>query len=324
LAQVGMLRRRALGPFAELVLGVARDPAMLIYLDSRTKRRLHPNENFAREVMELFCLGIGNYDEHDVQQVARCFTGWEVRSGQFRFNPRQHDQGEKQFLGRRGDYDGADAVRIIVDQPAAGEFIATKLYQYYVADERPTAALLRPLARHLTDNEFTIEAGLRRLLTSNLFYSPLAVGRKVRSPVDLAMGLLRSLEATCSLPELVDALGPLGHTPFYPPNVKGWEGGRAWINSTTLLGRANLVHRVLNGKATRFSGDSLGEFADRRCPADAEACVEWLAELLLAAPLCEGSQALLKRLADARQHDRGRQVAEVVHVMSTLPEFQLA
>ncbi|HND54275.1 MAG TPA: DUF1800 domain-containing protein, partial [Pirellulaceae bacterium] len=236
-----ILRRHALGSFREMTHEIARDPAMLLYLDSATNRRSHPNENFARELMELFCLGLGKYTEKDIQELARCFTGWEVSHERFRFNRFQYDTGEKSFLGRTGAFDGKAGVDIVLDQPAVGLFVAGKLVRHFVSDELPlTDELLTPLAQRFRETRGDLRATVTMLLGSNLFFSSVAsVGAKLRSPVELAVGVLRSCEATTNMTQLSDQLAELGQLPFYPPNVKGWPGGRAWINAATLVGRVN-------------------------------------------------------------------------------------
>jgi uncharacterized protein (DUF1800 family) len=328
LDQNALLRQKGAGKFQEMVKAVSRDLAMLIYLDSTTNRRIHPNENYGRELMELFCLGVGNYTEKDVKEVARAFTGWEVISDRFQFNAPQHDTDNKTFLGQTGNFDGDDAIRIILDQPAAANFIARKLMRYFVFDE-PAApdALVEPIAKELRENGFHIGITLRRMLGSNLFFSEYAVGRKVRSPVELGMGLLVSLGATTNLVSLNQATAELGQGLFFPPNVKGWDGGRAWINSSTLLGRANLVAQILTAGETNFdhAGGSLAAAADRagaRSPAET---VDWLLELLVAVPVPKEAREALLSLAGGpgTPEDRSTRIVNVIRTIGTLPEFQL-
>lgn len=318
LQQNRMLRRHALGDFAALVREISRDPAMLIYLDSATNRKAHPNENYAREVMELFCLGEGNYTEKDVQELARCFTGWEVVRRQFKFNSRQHDPGKKSVLGKAGEFGGEEAVGIVLEQAAAPRFIARKLVRYFVFDEPvPSDELVEPLAAMLRENGWKIGPVVARLLGSNLFFSEHAIGRKVRSPIDVAVGLLRTLEASTDAHFLATELGPLGHAVFFPPNVKGWDGGRAWINSATLLGRANLVRQLLSHEKTRFARGTLAALAERAGARGPEATVDWLIGLLLAVPVQADARARLITLA------KGGTLEEVIHAISTLPEYHL-
>ncbi len=323
LDQNNLLRRGALGPFGQLTQDIARDAAMLVYLDSATNRKAHPNENFARELMELFCLGVGNYTERDVQELARCFTGWEVSRNMFRFNDQQHDFGSKTILGKSGVFDGGDAIKIVVKQPAAARFIAAKLVRFFVTDDPDVPdSLIEPLAVILRENDFVISHAVRRLLHSQLFFSPYAVGRKIRSPVELAVGLLRALDGGTNFQTLAAALRETNQSLFFPPSVKGWDGGRTWINSSTLVSRANLVRHVIRDAQSKFGGGTLAGWADRHQLQQPEKFVDALAELLLAAPLPSEVRAQLIALA-AAPGDRNRQLGELLHAMSTLPEFQL-
>jgi uncharacterized protein (DUF1800 family) len=332
LDQNDLLRSKARGKFEDMVRQVSRDPAMLVYLDSTTNRRIHPNENYGRELMELFCLGVGNYTERDIKEVARAFTGWEVLAQQFHFNASQHDTSPKTILGSTGNFDGDDAVRIILAQPASPRFIARKLVRYFVFDEPAGAGLpdglVEPVARDLREHEFEIGPVVRRILGSNLFFSDHAVGRKIRSPVGLGVGLLRALGMSTNLVKLSQGMTDLGQGLFYPPNVKGWDGGRAWINSATLLGRANLVRQTLLAGETSFdkAGGSLAIAADRAGATTPEQTIDWLSDLLLAVAPPEETRAQLARIAagaDGGPADRGQRLAQVIHVMSALPEFQL-
>lgn len=318
LQQNRTLRRHALGDFSAMVQEISRDAAMLIYLDSVTNRKSHPNENYAREVMELFCLGEGNYSEKDVQELARCFTGWEVVRRQFKFNSRQHDTGKKSVLGKTGEFGGEQAVAIVLEQAAAPRFIVRKLVRYFVFDEPAASdALLEPLAAMLREGGWKIGPVVARILGSNLFFSEHAVGRKVRSPIDVAVGLLRTLEASTDAHFLAAELEQLGQIVFFPPNVKGWDGGRVWINSATLLGRANLVRQLLSHEKTRFARGTLAALAERAGAKGPEATADWLVGLLLAVPVQADARARLVSLA------KSGKLEEVIHAISTLPEFHL-
>lgn len=321
LAQNQLLRRLACGRFEELVQEVSRDPAMLLYLDAASSRKAHPNENYARELMELFCLGEGRYTEQDIREIARCFTGWEVRRGEYRFNRYQHDSGEKQFLGKAGVFGGEDAVRIVMEQPSAPEFLTEKLLRFLVMDE-PTdpTVLCAPLARQFRDSGLELRLLLRTMLTSRLFFAPESRGRRVRSPVELAIGLLRCLNGSTNTVALATTLQQLGQGLFYPPSVKGWDGGRTWINSSTLLGRSNLVRALLSGPGTRFGRTSLREYLAARNLRTPEQILEELQLLLFAVPpppaALESIAALLRPGTDAA-------LTAGLHALCTLPEFQL-
>jgi uncharacterized protein (DUF1800 family) len=325
LAQNNLLREHALGDFASLVQQISCDPAMLIYLDSATNRKAHPNENYARELMELFCLGEGNYTEHDVTEVARCFTGWEVRRDRYRFNKYEHDSGNKSFLGATGDFDGADAVRIVLQQPAAPRFIARKLFQFFICDEpSPPEALIEPLAVAFRESDLNVGTLVRKIVGSELFFSDAVIGRKIRSPADVAIGLLRAFDGSADANMLATGMAEIGQSLLYPPNVKGWPGGRNWIDSSTLLGRANLVRRLLDDGKTRFGGGSLTDYAKRSGVSESpEAQVEWIANLLLAIPMSSEVQTRIVALAGDERDDEKR-LRNIVYIVCSLPEFQLA
>jgi uncharacterized protein (DUF1800 family) len=319
-----MLRELALGEFVKLAHAISRDPAMLIYLDSATNRKRHPNENFARELMELFCLGTGNYTEQDIREIARCFTGWEVRRRKFTFNKYQHDKGEKSFLSRSGTFGGEDAVDVVVDHPAAANFIAGKLVRFFVFDDSEIpAALLKPLADDFRKHDLNIRHLVDRILRSRLLHSEYSYGRKIRSPVELGLGLLRALEGSANTIRLVEEMESLGQALFFPPSVKGWDGGRAWINSSTLLGRANMVGRIVRDEEARFAGGQLSDLAKKHAVASANEIVDWLTELLIAVPIADDVREQLIDTARQAKDNPNKQMTEVIHMIGTLPEFQL-
>lgn len=251
-----LLRRHALGSFSTLVHEVAKDPAMIIYLDSATNRRGQPNENFAREVMELFTLGEGHYTEQDVKEAARAFTGWSIdpATGDYRWRPFAHDDGEKTVLGQRGNFDGDQVLDILQAQPATAEFISAKLWREFVSPD-PEPVEIKRIARRFRDSGYDIRRVLGDLLASRAFWRPENRGVLVKSPVELVVGTLRTLEvrADDGLP-LVFAVRNLGQDLFAPPNVRGWPGGETWINSTTLLGRKQFLERLLRSEGPRAPG----------------------------------------------------------------------
>ncbi len=323
LDQNNLLRKYALGDFRAMVQGIARDPAMLIYLDSITNRKAHANENFARELMELFCLGEGNYSEKDVQELARCFTGWEIKSKQFKFNRFQHDDGEKSILAKQGKFPDGDAIDWVLGQPSASKFIATKLFQQFIWDEpAPPEELIGQLATTLQEG-WNIGAVVKQMLASELFFSPMTMARKVRSPVDFGVGLLRSLEGAANAPQLAEAMQQIGQGLFYPPNVKGWDGGRTWINASTILGRANLVSQLLSDGKTRFGGKKLDAYLVSLGAKSREERLALLERLLLAVPLPEAQRATLNGLAKRASSDE-KASEELLRALVALPEYQLA
>lgn len=234
------LRREALGDFRDLVLAVSRDPAMILWLDNQQNRKGHPNENFARELMELFTLGEGNYSEADVREAARAFTGWHQDEIRFVFNREAHDVGPKTILGQRGNFDGDDVVDIVLQQPQAKRFLATKLLKFFVMPA-PNDDLIDEAAQVLADCNLEIKWFLRTLLQSKAFYSDEAMNSKIKSPVEFVVGALRDLDAVFPGQELAELMAGMGQELFAPPSVKGWDGERDWVSSSAWLARGRFA-----------------------------------------------------------------------------------
>jgi uncharacterized protein (DUF1800 family) len=251
--QNALFRQHAVGNFAELLHAVARDPAMVIYLDSASNRKGSPNENFAREVMELFTLGEGNYGEQDIREAARAFTGWslDTQTGEFVFRPAAHDDGEKTVLGRTGRFGGDQVLDILLEQPQAAEYIVSKLWREFVSPQ-PDRAEVKRIAAAFRDSRYDIRAALREMLISEAFYARENRGALIKSPVDLVVGTLRQFQfRTGDVLPFVFATSELGQVLFAPPNVKGWPGGEAWINSSTLLMRKVFLERLFRVEELR-------------------------------------------------------------------------
>ncbi len=259
LDQIMLFRRRGLGPFADLVQRVAKDPAMLIWLDGNLNRAGKPNENFARELMELFTLGIGNYSEDDIKQAARAFTGWHVRGISFWFNRRAHDFGDKSLLKRARVKTGEEVVDICVRHPASSRFIARKLFTFFVHPQ-PSDRLTDALAALYERSDRDVGRYLGVLLRSRVFHGEDARRAIIASPVDFAIGTLRSLEAGAAPGKLAERLRDMGQELFRPPNVKGWDGHRAWINSTSLIARLRFTLDLVEEEpiGARVPWDRLG------------------------------------------------------------------
>lgn len=245
-----LLRREALGNFGTLLHAISRDPAMLVYLDNAGSRRQAPNENFAREVMELFTLGEGRgYGERDIKEAARAFTGWSLDRDtlEFTFRRMWHDRGEKTVLGRTGRFDGDDVLDILLARPETAELVVTKLWKELVSPT-PEAAQVERIAAAFRAARYEVKPMLRAMLLSESFWAPGNRGALIKSPLELVLGTLRTFEIRpASLRPAVVATALLGQNPMSPPNVKGWPGGEAWIDSATLLGRKQIVERVFRG-----------------------------------------------------------------------------
>ena len=244
-----LFRANALGNLRDLTWKVSIDPAMLIYLDNARNLASHPNENYARELMELFTLGVDHYTEEDVRQGARAWTGWIVdrRSGQARFIPRRHDSGTKTYLGQTGNWTGSDVVNMIFRQPACATFFAGSLLNYFVYNN-PEPELVEAVASLLRTHDYELRPVLSTLLRSNLFYSARAYRALVKSPVEFVVGTHQAF----GLPQ-IGALGQralvqMAQILFEPPNVAGWPGGANWLTSQTLLARENFVAGLVNSQ----------------------------------------------------------------------------
>lgn len=247
LAQNELLRRECLGNFRDLVLGVSKDCAMLVYLDGNRNSKERPNENYARELMELFTLGVGNYTETDVKEAARAFTGWGIEDGAFVFRRRQHDPGEKTFLGRKGRYDGEDIVDIILDQPQCSKYIASRILGFFVRPE-PEKELVDALAYELRKNKYELAPTMKTLFRSQAFYHADSRGTLVKGPVELLVSSARRFGVTVeNLLAAERAMAAMGQELMQPPNVKGWPGGAKWINTATLFSRYNFVSTLIQG-----------------------------------------------------------------------------
>ncbi len=246
LQQLELFHAHGNGSFRDLMVAVAQDPAMLAFLDAGVNVKGAPNENFAREIMELFTMGVGNYSEQDIREAARAFTGWNFDGLEFVVNEDQHDAGEKQFLGQHGNFDGIEVIDIIMDQPVTAEYMAAKLYRFFVR-QQISPALQAELGNVLRDADYDVASFLETLFLSRDFYSPASVGTHIKSPVELAVSTYRKLglDDAPGVPDFNRATGALGQTLLRPPTVAGWGEGQSWITPGLLLERGNFARDVL-------------------------------------------------------------------------------
>jgi hypothetical protein len=246
LGQLELFQKQGTGNFKDLTVAVAQDPAMLSFLDAGVNVKGASNENFAREIMELFTMGVGNYTEKDIREAARAFTGWNYVDTKFVVNKDQHDDGEKTFLGKTGHFDGVDVINIIMEQPVTSDFIAGKIYRFFVR-QQVSPEFQKQLGKVLRDNNYELKPLLERIFLSRDFYSPASVGTQIKSPVELAISTYRKLgqKSVPGVPDFNLATGALGQQLFSPPTVAGWAGGQSWITPGLLLERANFVRDVL-------------------------------------------------------------------------------
>ncbi|MEN0020698.1 MAG: DUF1800 domain-containing protein [Planctomycetota bacterium] len=255
-----MFRANALGNFGDLLFKIIRDPAMIAYLDNDNSRKGRPNENLARELMELFSLGVGNYTERDIKEGARALTGYTFSGNEFEFQQQNHDSGNKRILGASGNLDGDGFVRAILEERDTSEFMAWKLYSFFALDvpiesrqrDSDTNKVIRSMAGDMLRNRYEIKPVLRRLFKSEHFYSDAVVGQQIKSPAELIIGAIRSLRTPArDLSILLDAMDLMGQNLLFPPSVAGWSGGRSWINTSTLFVRQNILAYLLTGKKPR-------------------------------------------------------------------------
>jgi uncharacterized protein (DUF1800 family) len=337
LGQYELMRRHALGNFASLLAEMSRDPAMMIWLDTRASKKGSPNENYARELMELFSLGIGHYTEKDIREAARAFTGWDIKGSEAVFNEKEHDSGTKTIFGKAGPWQGQDIVRICLEQPAAAPFIVTKLFRFLISETLPAMPeLIDPLAEQFRSSGWNIGALVRTILSSRLFFSQEAYRARVKSPVEFALGIVRGLEGRVGTSALALALEELGQNIFYPPSVKGWDGGQAWLNGQTFLVRQNMALALTSTEDSRFgSRTDPAALARRLGKTTDEELFELFVRLFLQGDVPESTRQRLREYltrsqtqpvpvfwtkADGADH----RVRTLCYLVLTLPEFQLA
>ena len=331
-----ILRSYALGDFGDFIKAVSKEASMLKYLNNKQNRKSKPNENFARELMELFTLGEGHYTEDDVKESARAFTGYNHNfEGEFVLRLRQHDEGFKTFFGHTGRYDGDDIIDIILEQKQCARFICQKIYKYFVNDTIDEARV-----NELTDvfyENYNIELLMRHLFMANWFYDEVNIGSKIKSPIEFLIGMVNTVPVEFKKTiDVIKIQKLLGQVLLHPPNVAGWEGGRSWIDSNTIMMRLKLPSVILAN--ARISLTEKGEFEDsfdtyysrKKRNKFVTATVDWkafesnyknvstnnLKSLLIRSKLNEGTKAYLETLSKTSKRD------VCVQLMS-LPEYQM-
>jgi uncharacterized protein (DUF1800 family) len=316
-----LLRKNAVGNFRTFVRQISRDPAMLDYLNNTQNRKAHPNENYARELMELFTLGIGNYTETDVKQGARAFTGWAHDGDDYIFRKYDHDEGIKTFLGRTGNFNGDDVIDIILSQNVASRFISNKLFRFFAYEEIDDQ-LAQSLGYEFQQANYEIRPLVKMILNSQAFYSPQAIGAQIKSPVQLVLGTIRQMNL--SMPRqpqaLIQPLNQMGQVPFAPPNVRGWPGGRMWINTSTLFVRYNTAYRLIDGQLPRSDKSRLNE--ETKDAPDAGAVVDyWLNRLIQRPVSSDKRQVLIEALGSSQQQEVA--VRKMIQLIVSMPDYQL-
>lgn len=338
-----LFRRLALGNFRDLLRQVSRDPAMMIWLDTVHNRKAQANENYAREMMELFTLGIGNYTEQDVKQGARAFTGWTLAGYngkdtnpdeiKFAFNARQHDDGSKVFLGKTGNWNGDDILDIVLEQPAAAHFIARKLIVYFVTDT-PSDDYINRMATTFRDSNYDTRALVEAILRSPEFLDEANYHAQLKAPVEFAVSTVRLLNANVPWVQLATVCHQLGQELYNPPNVAGWPGGRSWVSTALLLNRFNFANQLAIGvgQNKQMYTDPREMLLDANSTAVAADGIDYFARLLMDGKLSDQAKAAVTKYATSGQgsgsvnpqsRDSDVKMRGLLHLMMTMPEYQL-
>ena len=260
--QNNTLRQHALGKFSDLLMAISKDPAMLQFLNNQQNRKDSPNENFAREVMELFTLGRGNYTEQDIKNAARAFTGWgfNQQTGSFVFRAKAHDYGSKTFRGKTGDFTGEDIIAMILEDKNTASFITQKLWKFFVNDEKVDNGIIDELSKDFYRSGYDISKLLSNMLASDWFFDSQYSANRIKSPVEFIVGLQVQTNGKFNTPEnLVFLQKALGQVLFQPPNVGGWPTGKAWIDSSSLALRMSLPAQILRNSQAEFEAKDDGD-----------------------------------------------------------------
>jgi uncharacterized protein (DUF1800 family) len=321
---------RTLGrrPFGELLTAVVRDPAILLWLDAPANRKEHPNENLGRELMELFTLGVGNYSEDDVKDAARALTGWTVEDGEFRDVAARHDDGNKTVIGKKGDWKGEDLLRILLEHPATARRLAVRLSEQFFGEGVLDKAALDALAQLLRRDKLHVGKVVEMILRSRVFFAEKNVAMRVLGPAEYVIGAVRALEMLEPPPStvaLADWITLLGQDLFYPPNVFGWPGGQRWINTRSVVGRANCVSALVSGSSAGRPEplDALGIARRHQRGRDLDDIIHFYGELLLGIAPSAAFLGRLHKALEAKATLDSEIVRRVVVLILASPEAQL-
>ena len=339
------LRQNALGKFSNLLMAVSKEPAMLQFLNNQQNRKNAPNENFAREVMELFTLGRGNYSENDIKEAARAFTGWQFTpEGQFVFRERIHDEDEKTIFGKTGAFKGEDVITMLLENRQTARFITAKIYRFFV-NETEDKKQVDELASQFYKSGYDISGLMETIFTSDWFYDPKNVGAHIKSPVELLAGMRHTLGVQFDQPQpQIFVQRTLGQLLFYPPNVAGWPGGKNWIDSSSLLFRMQLPNYVLKAAEVlvqpKDDGDVNTQLLARKGNAKFHTTINWadfesaftktsdadlpdaIATLLLPFPLHPDQRIVIENQTKSGQ-TRPERIHALTAALMSLPEYQL-
>ncbi len=290
------LRKNAFGNYGQMLHDIARDPAMLLYLDGYISTKEEPNENFARELLELFTVGIGHYSENDMREAARAFTGWGIdgRSGRFIFRAADHDNGTKTFLGKRGNFKGEDIINILLKHPRTAERIAEKMWHEFVSISRPDQRVTKQWAQVFRGSNYNITTLIRAVFNSEAFWAKQHRGALIKSPIQLTIGTLRALPYSAAHTDLAHNLNIMGQGVFAHPSVKGWSGGKTWISTQSILRRNSMMSNLSKGNLNERK--NRGGIATKMPDVNPQQLRQWLLAIppLQAPPTTSGKQRLAR------------------------------
>jgi uncharacterized protein (DUF1800 family) len=324
--QIQLFRDNALGNFESLLQQVTRDPAMLQWLDNNQNRKGRPNENYAREVMELFTVGIGNYSDADVKEAARAFTGYTAtRTGEFTFNAGQHDDGDKTFLGVTRNWDADDVLAALVRHPATARRLTAKLFSFFVYDNPPNETVDR-LANTYTNSGFSVREVVRDILSGPEFLSQAAFHGQVKQPVELVVGALKALNVQNIGPDLPQITRRMGQDLLNPPDVSGWKQGEGWISAATMIERLNFAERVAaaSGPSDPYFVDVAAQLGAHGVQSESAAVDYFLNVLVDGAASAEARQSMIDLVNADGGLSSSDNVRGMLQVAMSLPSHQLA
>lgn len=335
--QINTIRKHALGNFKDLVNSIAQDPSMILYLNNQQNSKNKPNENFARELMELFTIGIGNYSEDDVKEAGRSFTGWRTNpaKGTAEFISKRHDSGSKTFMGKTGNFNGEDIVDIILEQKETAIFISRKIYSYFV-NPKIDENHVNYIADVFYQSNYDISKTMKFILKSDWFYDERNIGIKIKSPLELLVGMMKTLNLEFKIPNpLLMVQKSLGQVLFNPPNVAGWQGDKAWIDNSTLFTRLNLPAIFLIAKDVNTKGGKkknklltalsnkkidIQYFTDITKANSDDKTASTFVNDLIQTPLSVDERVLYTRLRGTTKEEKSK---EILYRVLSLPEYQL-
>jgi len=328
------IRKLAFGRFDDLLLAMSKDPAMITWLDNQQNRKKKPNENYAREVMELFTMGIGNYSEQDIKEGARAFTGWQTKPDGFYFNSGQHDSDTKSFLGHSGNFDGTDIVTILANEKATAHYLARKLLRFFALEE-PKKTYVDEIATVYHRSDHNIGAMVKAIFASPTFASNQCYHSLVKSPCEYVVGTLKTFQITKVDAEVPRLMAAMGQNLFNPPSVKGWDGGSSWIASDTMMERFNFAARTISQKFDHMEKySSPAKIAAEQGLTTAAETVDYFLSLLVDgdAPASTRDRLIqylstdlngkaIAQLPDGKVLDA--RLRGLIHLIMTLPTYQL-